>query len=262
MPSSRGRNGEPSAGSIAGAAAAPIAGGDAPADEAEARGLAERAAWHHALADVHRLAIADMLALSDATPGEIAERTGMPSNLVAFHLDVLEEVEIVARHRSQGDGRRRYVTLGPRAPAGPDGGAGHQQPPAAERVVFVCTHNSARSQLAAAMWTSRTGRPSWSAGSDPAEDVNPYAVAVARDHGLDISAARPRSYDQVQVDPDLVVSVCDRAREGGMPFTAPLLHWSIPEPIDEDDFPPAWDDLEQRIDRLAARSSAARSSAA
>jgi protein-tyrosine-phosphatase/DNA-binding transcriptional ArsR family regulator len=235
-------------------AGAPPAAGDGTSDRTE------RAAWHHALADPHRLAIVDMLELSDATPSEVAERTGMPSNLVAFHLDVLEEVGIVVRHRSQGDGRRRYVTLGPRAPR--DGGAApaaeHGRDPVhAERVVFVCTHNSARSQLAAAMWTSRTGRDSWSAGSAPADHVNPHAVAVARDHGLDISSARPHGYDDVEVDPDLVVSVCDRVREDGLPFTAPQLHWSIPEPVAAPDFPTAWEDLDRRITRLAARSAAA-----
>lgn len=219
--------------------------------------LDARAAWHHALADPHRLAIVDLLELSDATPTEVADATGMPSNLVAFHLDVLEEVGIIARHRSQGDGRRRYVTLGPTAPDPGPVGPSAAVPVAAERVVFVCTHNSARSQLAAALWTSRTGRDSWSAGSHPAEQVNPHAVEVARSNGLDLTSARPSGYDQVEVDPDLVVSVCDRVREDGLPFTAPLLHWSIPEPVEQADFPAAWDDLQRRITRLAARSAAA-----
>lgn len=223
--------------------------------DAVSTGLVTRAAWHHALADPHRLAIVDLLELSDATPTELADATGMPSNLVAFHLDVLEEVGIIARHRSQGDGRRRYVTLGPSAPdpVGPSAAV----PVAAERVVFACTHNSARSQLAAAIWTSRTGRDSWSAGSHPAEHVNPHAVEVARHHGLDLASARPSGYEQVKVEPDLVVSVCDRVREDGLPFSAPLLHWSIPEPVEEADFPAAWDDLQRRITRLAARSAAA-----
>ncbi len=104
----------------------------------------QRAAWHHALGDVHRLAILDVLELSDATPGELAEATGMASNLVAFHLDVLEGAGLVTRHRSQGDGRRRYVSLGATATARVFDPREPVEPLVADRVVFVCTHNSAR----------------------------------------------------------------------------------------------------------------------
>lgn len=213
----------------------------------------ERAAWHDALGDVNRLAIVDLLELSDATPGELVEATGLASNLLAFHLGVLEGVGLVARRRSQGDGRRRYVTLGPTATPRAFDPHPSRQPLLAARVVFVCTHNSARSQLASAMWTARTGRTSWSAGSDPAERVDPAAVAIAAAHGLDMTRARPSGYRQVAVDPDLVVSVCDRVREDGIPFEAPLLHWSIPEPRAAGDFPATWDDLDPRVRRLADR---------
>lgn len=216
-----------------------------------------RAAWHHALGDVHRLAIVDQLELSDATPGELGERTGLASNLLAFHLDVLEAAGLVVRHRSQGDGRRRYVTLGPTATRAVFDADSHRPPVLADRVVFVCTHNSARSQLASAMWTARTGRTAWSAGSQPAEQVNPDAVAIAAAHGLDLSAAQPHGYGHVEVDPDLVVSVCDRVREEGLPFDAPLLHWSVPEPDTAEDFPATWSDLDRRLDRLADRAAAA-----
>ena len=191
--------------------------------------LVQQAAVHRALGDPHRLAVVAWLELTDATPTELADRLGLASNLVAFHLDVLEEVGLITRHRSQGDGRRRYVTLGPTARTVGTVNADAWDPPlTARRVVFVCTHNSARSQLASAIWTARTGRTSWSAGSQPADRVDPDAVAIAADHGLDLSAARPVGYAQVDVAPDLVVSVCDRVREDGLPFDAPLLHWSVP----------------------------------
>jgi len=216
--------------------------------------LEEQSALHRALGDPHRLAAVAWLQLTDATPTELAERLGLASNLVAFHLDVLEEVGLVSRHRSQGDGRRRYVTLGPTAgKVGPMDVLAYDPPLAAGRVVFVCTHNSARSQLASAIWTARTGRESWSAGSRPADRVNPDAVAIAADHGLDLSAARPGGYDQVDVEPDLVVSVCDRVREDGLPFDAPLLHWSVPEPTRAGDFPHVWQDVDGRVVRLADR---------
>ncbi len=216
--------------------------------------LQQQAALHRALGDPHRLAVVAWLELTDATPTELAERLGLASNLVAFHLDVLEEVGLITRHRSQGDGRRRYVTLGPTAKAALTANVVSWEPPlAAHRVVFVCTHNSARSQLASAMWTARTGRESWSAGSRPADRVNPDAVVIAADHGLDLSSAMPCGYDQVEVDPDLVVSVCDRVREEGLPFDAPLLHWSVPDPTRPADFPHMWQDVDGRVVRLAER---------
>jgi protein-tyrosine-phosphatase len=209
---------------------------------------AARAAAHAALGDERRLAVVDELWLGDRTPGELARRTGLSSNLLAFHLGVLEEAGLVERHGSQGDGRRRYVTLRtaalPRtgAPAVTTGG----------EVLFVCTHNAARSQLAAAMWR-RQGRPASSAGTHPAPRLHPLAVAVAEADGLDLGDQRPRSYDEVDVDPTLVVSVCDRARESVIPFDAPLLHWSLPDPIDGDrrDFERVHRELAARVDRLA-----------
>lgn len=206
---------------------------------------------HRALGDAHRLAIVDALALSDRTPTELCALTGLPSNLLAFHLDALEEVDLIERHRSEGDARRRYIALRPETLARLE----HETRMPAALVLFVCTRNSARSQLAAAAWTARTGRPSLSAGTDPAPEVHPLAIEVAAAHGLDLSDARPRSYDQLEATPQLVVSVCDRARESGLAFDVPLLHWSVPEPADGDraGFERAYDIIGHRIDRLASQ---------
>lgn len=121
--------------------------------EAEDRALVRRAAIHRALADEHRLTIVDLLWRSDATPAELQAATGLPSNLLAFHLGALETAGLVARHASLGDGRRRYVTLQPAAI--PHVGA--VEPLMVACVLFVCTHNAARSQLAAALWRHRGG---------------------------------------------------------------------------------------------------------
>lgn len=213
--------------------------------------LDERAAVYRALGDEHRLAIVDALRLSDRTPTELQELTGLPSNLLAFHLDALEQVGLIERHRSQGDGRRRYVSLRHDTLAR----VGDTSQLQAGLVLFVCTHNSARSQLASALWAARTGGPSMSAGTDPAPAVHPLAVEVAGAHGLDLSGARPRSYHEVDVDPQLVVSVCDRARESGLVFDAPLLHWSVADPAggDRDAFQAAFDEISRRVDLLAER---------
>jgi ArsR family transcriptional regulator, arsenate/arsenite/antimonite-responsive transcriptional repressor / arsenate reductase (thioredoxin) len=217
--------------------------------------LAARAAVHRALGDPHRLAIVDALRLSDRTPSELARITGHGSNLVAFHLAVLEDADLVARTPSQGDARRRYVRLQPRALA-------TLLPSVdvpADDVLFVCTHNAARSQLAAALWERATGRPGRSAGTEPSEQVHPLAVAEAARHGIDLSAAAPRGYDRIIHAPDLVVSVCDRAHEAGPPFGARMLHWSVPDPIDggPEEFAAAYAELAARIEVLAASARAA-----
>jgi protein-tyrosine-phosphatase len=151
--------------------------------------------------------------------------TGVPSNLLAHHLDVLEEVGVITRSRSSGDGRRRYVHLSRDALY--DLSPGRRRP--AQRALFVCTHNSARSQLAAALWTQLTREPAESAGTHPAERVHPGAVAAARRAGLDLTDARPKHLDDVASPPGLVVTVCDRAHEELAPDRV-WLHWSVPDP--------------------------------
>lgn len=213
--------------------------------------LEQRAAVHRALADRHRLAMVDALWLSDRTPSELRASTGLPSNLLAFHLDVLEAAGLVERHRSQGDARRRYVSLRTEAFDGLTTGSGAGV--GAGPVLFVCSHNAARSQLAAALWSTVTGQEPLSAGTEPADAVHPVAVRVARAHGLDLSRAAPRAYADVTVEPGLVVSVCDRAREGVPPFDAPLLHWSVPAPSGgrRADFERAFAMIQHRVGRLA-----------
>lgn len=221
-----------------------------------ARGRLERRALRHqALADPYRLAIVDELTLSDRTPSELRELVGVSSNLLAFHLDVLEDAGLVTRHVSEGDRRRRYVSLDDEALAGVAPVATLRPDAAGERtVLFVCRRNSARSQLAAALWSAHTGREALSAGIDPAARVHPHAVEIARRHGLDLSGNRPRGYDEISDTPGLVVSVCDRAREDAPPFNAPLLHWSIADPADAGvrAFERAYAQLSHRVGRLAA----------
>ena len=110
-----------------------------------------------------------MLADGDASPSELAAALAMPSNLLSHHLRVLEDAGIVARHRSQGDRRRTYLRLNPGALEPLSGLPGRT----AQRVLFVCTGNSARSHLAAAPWHQASGVPAASAGTHPAEQIDP-----------------------------------------------------------------------------------------
>lgn len=209
-----------------------------------------RARIHAALGDVHRLAIVDALTSGDHSPRELAGWLGLPSNLLAHHLKVLESAGVIRRRESDGDARRRYVILAHEKLAAL--GSGHGVP--GGPVLFVCTRNSARSQFAAALWRAHTGRPGESAGSEPADRVHPMAVTVAAEMGVDLAGARPKGLDVVTTTPDLVVSVCDRARETGLPEARAHLHWSIGDPADEGRigaFRLAFREIAERVARLA-----------
>jgi len=212
--------------------------------------LPNRARVHAALGDPARLAIVDLLVAGDAAPGELGTALDMPTNLVAHHLKVLEAAGVVVRTRSEGDRRRTYVRLRPEAIAAITTPA----LTAAERVVFVCTQNSARSQLAAAIWSCRSEIPAASAGTEPAERVHPRALKVARRHGLDPAGWRTaRMRDVVRRD-DLLIAVCDNAYERLAPEHRPRLHWSIPDPASANTdaaFEATYTELANRIDRLA-----------
>lgn len=207
---------------------------------------------HAALGDPARLAVVDALALADLAPGELSQRLGLGSNLLSHHLKILEDVGLVRRRRSEGDGRRSYVSLTGRALGLPMSA----QEISAPRVVFVCSRNSARSQLAAALWTGRTAVPAASAGTRPAERMHPRAMAAADRHGIALGATTPRHVSAVVHPDDLVVAVCDQAHEE---LALPRLHWSVPDPVrieTDDAFDRAVTDLDDRIVRLADRFSA------
>lgn len=212
-----------------------------------------RAQKFAALGDVNRLQIVDQLGWGDLAVDEIADLVDMKGSLLAHHLDVLESAGLIQRRISEGDRRRRYVTLDWRQlPI-----QTIQGPGSFESVAFVCTHNSARSQFAAAIWQKATGRRPVSAGSSPARGVDPRAVKVGSEFGVDISSAVPGGYERIESRPDLVVGVCDRAWEGGVPDAERFLHWSVPDPVEAGTikaFRSAFADIARRVDRLAGQS--------
>ena len=189
-------------------------------------GLERRAAVHAALGEPMRLAIVDDLHVTDRSPGELGKRLRLSTNLLAHHLGVLESLGLVERVASAGDRRRRYVRL-VRLPLIDLDLAAVQRP---ARALFLCTHNSARSQLAAAMWSDRTGMPADSAGTHPAERVHRGAVAAGRRAGLDLRSARPKAIELIDLRAQ-VVTVCDRAHEE-LNAEASWWHWSIPDPLE------------------------------
>ena len=205
----------------------------------ESSSIDRRVQVHAALADAYRLAIVDELVLSDRSPTELRHRLGIESNLIAHHVAVLERAGLIERVASAGDRRRKYLRLVP------DAMAAAWEPAVrltADSVLFVCTANSARSQLAAALWNASHHVRATSAGTAPAASVHPEAVKAGARAGLELGDAVPRSLGAVTSLPDLIVTVCDRAREelAQRPPSGLLLHWSIPDPA-EDGRPAAFD---------------------
>ena len=183
---------------------------------------------------------------------ELTGLVGEPQNLVSYHLGKLRDGRLVSARRSSADRRDAYYTVdlariggllsatggalhpGLRLiPASPDGAA----PGAvkAVRVLFLCTGNSARSQMAEALAIARSSGviKAYSAGSHP-KPMHPNAVRVMRDeHGLDLAAQASKHLD-VFVDQrfDWVISLCDRVREvcPDFPGQPETIHWSIANP--------------------------------
>lgn len=219
--------------------------------------VGERAAVHAALGDSRRLHIVDRLTSGDLTVAELAEVSGLSGNLLAHHLDVLQSAGLIERRVSEGDQRRKYVSL--RWANLPDG-VGEPDPASFGRVAFICTHNSARSQFAAALWETRTGAPAESAGSDPSPEVHPDAIRIANEFGVDLAGLRPSGYELLSPSPDLIVSVCDRARESEFPGARRHLHWSVPDPVQvgtSTAFRSAFAEIVERVEHLAGEAGTA-----
>ena len=216
------------------------------------QGLLARVAVHAALADPTRLAIVEALSIGDASPTELQARLSIPSsNLLAHHLGVLQSAGVVHKRRSEGDRRRWYLRLIPQVLDS----MCTTSPTSVSRVVFVCTQNSARSQLAAAAWRAQSPIPAESAGTRPARRIHPEAIETARRHGLELAAAAPRRLDDVLQARDYLIVVCDNAHEE-LPAIITRSHWAIQDPVPDGGtavFDEVMTDIDSRIGRLAPR---------
>lgn len=134
------------------------------------------------------------------------------------------------------------------------------------RVLILCTGNSARSQMAEG-WLRKLGASRFlvfSAGTKPAERVNPLAVRVMAEAGVDISAQYPKHLELYLREPfDYVISVCDNANEACPVFPGgkKRLHWGVDDPTavsgSEEEklaaFRRTRDEIRARFAELAAR---------
>ena len=193
------------------------------------------------------------LARSDRRVGELCELAGRRQSLVSYHLRQLRDGGLVSLRRSAADGRDTYYVLD-LARCGESlasaGGALHPAlmpttPPRARgrdrsapaRVLFACTGNSARSQMAEALCehVSDGAIAAVSAGSHPTP-LHPNAVRVMRARGIDLSGRRSKHLSEFVAQRfDYVISLCDRVREicPEFPGGPDVIHWSIPDPARE-----------------------------
>ena len=216
------------------------------------------------------------LARSDRRVGELCERAGRRQSLVSYHLRQLRDGGLVSVRRSAADGRDTYYTLDLARCRELLSSAGVSLHPALAptprarperrsrfaRVLFLCTGNSARSQIAEALCERQSGGAvtAASAGSHP-KPLHPNAVRVMRERGIDLSGRRSKHLSEVTRRRfDYVISVCDRVREvcPDFPGGPELIHWSIPDPSREpgsdEETLPAFErtaaELHTRIDNL------------
>ncbi len=219
------------------------------------------------------------LARSDRMVHELTGLVGEPQNLVSYHLGRLRDARLVSARRSSADRRDAYYSVdltrvgdllsatggalhpGLRLTRPSRGSAG----PSVVTVLFLCTGNSARSQMAEALARARSGGAvdAYSAGSHP-KPLHPNAVRVMRDeHGLDLAGHAPKHLGLFADRRfDWVISLCDRVREvcPEFPGHPETIHWSIPNPAasdgDDDASYPAFQqtavELETRIGFLLA----------
>src|SRR5688500_8272407 len=202
------------------------------------------------LSDPLRWQLVAELGRSDRRVGELVQLVDKPQNLVSYHLAELRRAGIVTSRRSSADGRDVYYradllrcrdllgqagrSLHPGlalAPTTPDAAERRRGRP---RLLFLCTGNSARSQIAEAFAEHGSAGTveARSAGSHP-KPLHPNAVRVMAERGVDISGRPTKPLTRFARNRfDRVINLCDKVREicpefPGLPIAA---HWSIADP--------------------------------
>ena len=241
----------------------------------------------HLIADPLRWQLLDELGRSDRRVGELCELVGKPQSLVSYHLRELRTGGLVSARQSAADGRDTYYQPNIGRCAELLSATGAALHPAVRlervdvdlpvarrgrrpRVLFLCTGNSARSQMAEALLEHRThgAIAARSAGSHP-KPLHPNAVRVMTERGIDISANRSKHLDRFTRDRfDRVITLCDKVKEvcpefEGQPTTA---HWSMADPAADgsdadsnyDAFVRTADEIETRVELLIAQMTADR----
>jgi ArsR family transcriptional regulator, arsenate/arsenite/antimonite-responsive transcriptional repressor / arsenate reductase (thioredoxin) len=199
------------------------------------------------------------LARSDRLVRELTALVGQRQSLTSYHLGQLRDGGLVTVRRSSADRRYSYYSLNltgcrdrmaeagaalhpglrlvPAAATSPSGRGAPRPDRPPTRVLFLCTGNSARSQMAQAILQLLGGARvvAASAGSHP-KTLHPDAVRVMRERGIDLCGHRPKHLGEYADQRfDHVISLCDRVREvcPDWPGTPAVAHWSLPDPVAE-----------------------------
>lgn len=232
------------------------------------------------VAEPHRWQMLRELTRSDRRVGELTELLDEPQNLVSYHLAELRRAGLVSARRSSADGRDNYYRVEPKrcgellssagAALHPGLRVGLLAPSPVEisgrrvpRVLFLCTGNSARSQMAEALLEHRSDDQiqARSAGSHP-KPLHPSAVRAMAERGIDISGRQTKNLSRfVRTRFDRVITLCDKVREvcpefPGHPTSA---HWSMADPAAADTYPVferTADEIETRVGLLIAQMTA------
>lgn len=202
-----------------------------------------------------RWSLLTRLARSDYRVQELVAFLHLPQNLVSYHLRQLRSGHLVSERKSSADERSLYYSLdverfrllylqageqlhpalGEMAFVSEDTGQADQKPYLPLRVLFLCTENSGRSQMAEALLRQMGygAIEACSAGSRPAASVHPLAMRVMERMGIDMSESHPKHFDKFRGQHfDAIVTVCDRVREvcPAFPDDPERIHWSFPDP--------------------------------
>jgi ArsR family transcriptional regulator, arsenate/arsenite/antimonite-responsive transcriptional repressor / arsenate reductase (thioredoxin) len=193
------------------------------------------------------------LSKSDYRVEELVKQVKHPHNLVSYHLKRLRLQSLVNERRSSADGRDIYYSLNldqfrhlyvqTGQSVHPALGDGSTQPESETElsknlpvhILFLCTHNSARSQMAEALLRKIGGDrvEVFSAGSEPTS-IHPLAMKVMSQYGIDLSNQRSKHLSEyIGQHFDYIVTVCDRVREAcpAFPGDPDQIHWSFPDPV-------------------------------
>jgi ArsR family transcriptional regulator, arsenate/arsenite/antimonite-responsive transcriptional repressor / arsenate reductase (thioredoxin) len=203
-----------------------------------------------------RWKLLQQLAHSDYRVNELVDRLHLPQNLVSYHLKQLRHGQLVSERRSSADERAIFYSLDLKHFQDLYRAAGETLHPglttditdsavpfpqyrdgkhAPLRVLFLCTENSARSQMAEALLRHLSDGTveAFSAGSLPADHIHPLALRCMQDCGIDISQQHPKHLEQFRGQHfAAIVTVCDRVMEScpTFPGDPERIHWSFLDP--------------------------------
>ncbi|GHO64630.1 ArsR family transcriptional regulator [Ktedonobacter sp. SOSP1-52] len=193
------------------------------------------------------------LARSDYRVQDLVDRLQLPQNLISYHLKLLRQGQLVRERHSSADEREVFYRLEveqlqqlywqagdmlhPAITLSPEQALTKkkQRPHQPLRILFLCTENSARSQMAEALLRhlSHGMVEAFSVGSTPAEQIHPQARQCMERMGIDMSLAVPKHLDLFQSERfDAIITVCDSLHEvcPTFPGDPERIHWSVPDP--------------------------------